>query len=207
MAWTCRPGCGFLCLHRGHGTDCGLLASSGCGPWHRERRLTALQRTSVYSNRFKSVGWALFFGLLTIAGTVRAVTANSTVGVVIAVVLFGAPCAYFARSAAQRAPALVIDGNALTDELSGRVVPWESVTVGRIDVHQGLFNEYHSLVLHLEHDSEAGRPFMMTNATNPDEVTISLDQLSMPWKEVVKLVEQASGRRVVRAQSRGFRRN
>lgn len=151
------------------------------------------------------MGWALFFGFFAIAGTVSAVTADSTGGTLIALVLFGGLCALFLYSWARRGPALVIDESALTDEHSGRVVPWESVTVGRVDVHQGLFNEYHSLVLHLKHDSEASRPFIMTNATNPDEVTISLDQLSMPWKEVVKLVEQASGRRVVTARSRGFR--
>jgi hypothetical protein len=48
------------------------------------------------------------------------------------------------------------------------------------------------------------RPFITTNANNPDEIDVDFDWLSRPWGEVVALVEHASGRTAVVRAERGF---
>ncbi len=100
----------------------------------------------------------------------------------------------------------MLDEAGFTDKRSGRVELWDEVTLAEVDVHQGAFGESHSLTLKLENRSKQPRPFVATNSNNPDKVSLSLDMLSVPWQEVVEIIENTSKRRVVIAYSAGFRR-
>jgi len=120
-------------------------------------------------------------------------------------VIGGIPSAFLASLAIRRRPALVIDDHSLTEGRSGRVVPWDMVTAVRVGTERGLFGESHHLVLTLAQSGlPAPRRFITTNATNPNEVDIGLDWLSMPWREVVSLVERGFGRRVITTHERRF---
>lgn len=165
---------------------------------------TESPRTVVMSNRRRSLGFAVFFGILTFASVARELASHSTVGVILALAFFGAPFAFFLGWGTRRRPVLVIDQHGLTEGRSGRTVPWEVVATARVAAERGLFGESHHLVLCLDHDAapSAPRRFITTNVNNPDELDINLDLLAMPWSEVVSAVEQRSGRRVVRANRR-----
>ncbi len=135
--------------------------------------------------------------------TASAIANGSGVGVLIALLLFGGPCGWFTSRVLRRGPILRLDSQGLTDGLSGRMIPWDAVSVARARTDQGLFNEYHSLVVDLEPGfSSEPRRFITTNANDPDQVEISLDGVSMPWREIVEQVEKVSGRRVVMGRSR-----
>jgi hypothetical protein len=154
-------------------------------------------------NRRRSTGFALFVGVLTTVGLARAIAAHSTAGIVIALVIGGIPFAFSASLAVRRRPALVIDDKALTDGRSGRIVPWDTVTAVRVGIERGMFGESHHLVLTLAQSGlPAPRRFITTNATNPSEVDIDLDWLAIPWTEVVSVVEERFGRRVIKTSER-----
>jgi len=159
------------------------------------------RETVVMSNRRRSLGCAVFFGFFTFAGVARELASHSAVGVILALVLFGAPFAFFLMWGTRRRPLLVIDQRGLTEGRSGRTVPWDTVAAVRVAAERGLFGESHHLILSLDHDSAppAPRRFITTNANNPDELNINLDLLAKPWNDVVSAVEQGSGRRVIRA--------
>lgn len=71
-----------------------------------------------------------------------------------------------------------------------RFVRWGDVEDIRISHHQS----GHSLILKLKPTGGAGpRKFITTNATNPDELELGLDHMSLGWQRVVSAVEAASG--------------
>ena len=71
-----------------------------------------------------------------------------------------------------------------------RFVRWDDVEDIRISHH----NSGHSLILKLKPTGGAGpRKFITTNATNPDELELGLDHMSLGWQRVVSDVEAASG--------------
>jgi hypothetical protein len=157
-------------------------------------------------DRRRSIGFALLLGALTAVGVARSIPTDSLFGLVISLVIFGAPAAFFASLAARRRPALVIDSHSLVEGRSGRVVPWDTVTDVRLGIERGLFRESHHLVLTLaQSESPPPRRFITTNATNPNEVDIDLDWLATPWRDVVSIVEQGFGRRVIRTHERPLR--
>jgi hypothetical protein len=163
-----------------------------------------MAQTLAMFNRRRPGDVTLFLGVLTVIGVVGAAARHSAVGVLIAVVLFGVPFAFLASPAMRRRPALVIDQHSLTEGRSGRAVAWDFVTAARVGVGRGFFAESHRLVLTiLQGGPDPPRRVVTTNATNPDEVEIDLDWLSLPWREVVSLVEQGFGRRVVVMDDRG----
>lgn len=151
-------------------------------------------------NRRRSLGFAVFFGFFTFAGVARELVSHSTVGMILALVFFGAPFAFFLTWGNRRRPVLVIDQNGLTEGRSGRTVPWETMAAVRVVANRGLFGESHHLIVSLDlyETPPTPRRFITTNATNPKELDINLDLLALPWDEVVSAVEQASGRRAIR---------
>jgi len=162
--------------------------------------LAAPGRTVVMHHRRRALGSAVFFGVLTFAGVGRELTSHSTVGVILALVVFGGPFVTFLIWGTRDRPVLMIDQDGLTLGRSGRRVRWETVAVVRVSGNRGLFGESHSLIVTLNTDvaPDAPRRFITTNANDPDELEVNLDLLDIPWTEVVAAVERASGRRVIR---------
>lgn len=158
-------------------------------------------RTVVMSNKRWSLGFAVFFGILTVAGVARELAGHNIGGLIVVLVFFGGPLAFCLWWGTHRRPLLVIDDHGLTEGRSGRRVSWDGVAMVSVGTRRGLFGESHDLVVKLAHDKGAPperRRFVMTNANNPDELTVNLDLLSMSWNEVMSAVEQGFGQRVIR---------
>lgn len=150
----------------------------------------------ITSNRARSLAVGALLAAGAAAAAARALMSHSVIGFVIALIVVGIPAVFFIQWGVRRRPALVIGVDALTEGRSGRVVPWSAVTSIRVGVHKGLFGESHDLVVSLAHDGTGARRFITTNATNPREMEIGLDWLSLPWQEVVSCVERRYGRTI-----------
>jgi hypothetical protein len=71
-----------------------------------------------------------------------------------------------------------------------RFVAWSDVDRVRV-LHSGT---YHELVLHIRPGtSPLRRRFVTANGKNPDEISVLLDHVSMPWQDIVRDVEAAAG--------------
>jgi hypothetical protein len=132
--------------------------------------------------RRQAAGFAVFFAVLTVSGVIRAVTAQSPVGVVIVLLAGGLPALLYTRNVVRRGPALVVTDDVLEDRRSGSLVRWSEVDTAYAYARQGAFDRYHHLVL-------------VTRRTDP-EVELSVDQLALPWREVIELIEERSGRAI-----------
>jgi hypothetical protein len=161
------------------------------------------QELVVMPSRTRATAWAALFGVFTALASTQAITSHNTTELVLALVFFGGPFAFFAYRAGRRRPVLMINAHTLTDGRSGRIVAWNSVIDARVGVQRGLFGEAHHLVLALSNPRSTPRRFITTNANNPDEIDINLDLLSAPWNEVVRFVETASGYSIATVHERG----
>lgn len=124
----------------------------------------------------------------------RAITASSAgelAVLVCAVVGFGALCVFYLRRVVTRRAALVIDDDGVTVARRGQSVLWEEIGELYLRSRQGLFNEYHHLVI--------------GHRSSQPDLTQPIDQLEMSWKDIVELVEDRSGRRVHVRRQRGLR--
>lgn len=83
-----------------------------------------------------------------------------------------------------------------------RFVPWHDVEEIRIVRYQ---NE-HNLILRIKPSARTGpRRFITTKGTNPAEVEVNLDHISLDWRQVAANVEAASGMTVQAFQDGAFR--
>jgi hypothetical protein len=147
-------------------------------------------RVCIGVSRWKAGAGAGFLGLFAVIGTSRALSGHSATGLAIVLVLLGVPAAFYVRDTLRRGPSLVLDRDALHEVGSGRVVRWHDVEEVCARRRQGLFNEYHELVL-------------TTRGGDQPPIEVSLDQLSMNWERIVSLVEERLGRAVpVRREQR-----
>lgn len=157
-------------------------------------------------NRRRSVRAGVFFGVLAVSAGVREISEHATIGFWVAMIFFGVPAMIAGVAARRDRPALVVDGESITMCRSKRVVRWDAVAAGRVHVERGLFGESHQLVLTVvQHGATAPRRFIMTNANNPSQIGIDLDWLSIPWTEVIAVIEERSGSRVITTRGRASR--
>ena len=110
------------------------------------------------------------------------------------------------RLAVMRRPLIVIGDDGFTDGRSGRMIPWDAVEEIYANTHQGAYGLDHwlRLVLKRRAGQPAKRRFITTNATNEDEIEVSLDGLAQPREEVIKAVERRFGRPVLRTTDAGL---
>jgi hypothetical protein len=130
-------------------------------------------------NRRLSAALTLLSGLVVVVGIEHAASAHNWVGVLIASLV---PGPFFASRTLRRSPLIVVDDEAFTDGRSGMVIPWHSIADVHVRQRQGLFATYHRLVLNV---GTTARPIM-----------VPLEQLSVPWRDVVALVQGHLGRSV-----------
>jgi hypothetical protein len=107
-----------------------------------------------------------------------------------------------ARVAIQLPVAFSVDERGFVLGRGKRFVPWHDVEEIRIARYQ---NE-HNLILRIKPSARQGpRRFMTTNRTNPAQVEVNLDHISLDWRQVVANVEAASGMTVEAFKDGPFR--
>jgi hypothetical protein len=116
-----------------------------------------------------------------------------------------AGCVASLRTAIRLPVRFSIDQHGLVVGAGKRFVPWDEVDEIRIAHHQTAYEEEHNLILKLKPRTGMRRKFITTNATNPSEVEVGLDHISLPWQQVVSEVEAASGMKVHAVREGVFR--
>jgi hypothetical protein len=150
-------------------------------------------------NRKLFAAAALFLGAITAVGLSRAVAAGDIVAALITLVALGGPCAIYVRGLFRRGPAIIIDSNGLAGFRTPRAIHWGDVSDIHLSQRQGLFGVYHRLVLTVR--QEDGPPVedshgLLSSRVPIETVDFSIDQLAMPWSEIVALVQERVGRNV-----------
>jgi hypothetical protein len=153
----------------------------------------------VMPNRQRAIGAGVFLAALTFLALWQAARGGNVGVALFALLLGGLPAGFFIGYGARRCPVIVIGEEGLTDGRSGRTAPWSTIDSMSVRVSRGLFGEYHHLVVALSNESPDPRrqPFITLRAWDPRAFDIPVDWLALPWREVVAVVEQTSGRHVV----------
>jgi hypothetical protein len=142
---------------------------------------------------------AFFLGIIMVAGLSRAVSAGNVVAALLIVIVLGGPCAVYVRGLLRRGAALIIDSNGLAGFRTPRAIHWGDVSDIHLSQRQGLFGMYHRLVLTVRQED---RPpvedshGLLSSRVPIETVDFSIDQLTMPWSEIVALVQEQLGRNV-----------
>jgi hypothetical protein len=154
---------------------------------------------SIGPNRKLFAGAALLFGGLGVAMMVREFSAGSIGLALVIGVLFGAGFFYYARDLLRREPAIVIDDDGLGGYRVGHRIRWADISDVRVAQRQGAFGVYRRLILTIRH--EDARPLedshgLLTSRMPTERIDVSLDQLAMPWAEIIAAVEARLGQRI-----------
>lgn len=136
---------------------------------------------------------AALLGVVAGVGVSHEASAGSAVGVAIVLAFLGVPCLVYLRGTLRRGPVITIDTEGFRDLRSDRSIRWRDVDAVLLRKRQGVFGEYHHLVL-IGH-----------GAGDDGEVDVPIDMLSLGWRAVVAAVEELSGRRVAVSPERGAR--
>ena len=149
-------------------------------------------RICVGIHRGKALGYAAVLGVSLVIGVPRA----SGVSATIALIVLGLPFAFFVWEALRQRPVLILDEQALTDARAGRTLRWTDVEEVYARARQGAYGMHHELVLTSRKASDLGRPKphrFISRYGPDDELTLSLDDLALPWERIVWLVEERIG--------------
>jgi hypothetical protein len=142
---------------------------------------------------------AIFFGFVMAIALSRSVASGNVLAALIALVVIGAPCVYAVYGALRRGYALVIDSGGLSGFRAGRAIKWTDVSDVHISQRQSAFGVYHNLVLTVRREGQppVEDPLgLLTSRVQTETVEFSIDQLAMPWSEIVALVQERLGRNV-----------
>lgn len=137
---------------------------------------------SVGPNRRIALAAAVFFGLAIGIGVSQAAEKGNIESAILILIFLGIPLAAFARRLMQRGPTFILSDEYLRDIRSGKSVRWDKVGDLHLIQERWLLGETHILVF--------------TDRSTQDSVRLSLDQLSVSWNDLVKLVEERVGRQV-----------
>jgi hypothetical protein len=129
-------------------------------------------------------------GLFAVAAIWRTAEGRGGLISVVITVFLVAGCGASAGLAIRAPAEFSVDERGLTLASGKRFVPWADVDEIRVAHH----HEDHYLALKLKPATVSGpRKFITTNKTNPEEVEVNLNHLSLGWRELVMRVESASG--------------
>ena len=142
---------------------------------------------------------AALLGIIMVAGLLRAVSTGNIVAALLTVIVLGGPCAIYLRGLLRRGAALTIDDNGLAGFRTSRTIRWEDVSDIHLSQRQGPFGMYHRLVLTVR--IEDGPPIedslgLLSSRVPIETIDFSIDQLAMPWSEIVTLVQDRLGQKV-----------
>jgi hypothetical protein len=143
-------------------------------------------------NRRRALASASLFGAVIAIGVSRAPDTSSAVTIV--AVCGVCMIAYLIR-ALRRGPLFIFDDEHFTDCKSGEITPWTNVFEIYLRQRQGLFGVYHHLVftIRLASPSASTLETLSTSRVPVKTLRRSIDQLSMPWSDIVTFVQQRSG--------------
>lgn len=142
---------------------------------------------------------AIFFALVTAVGLSRAASSGNLVAALIIIGVIGIPCVLYTRGLWRRGPAISIGSEALGGFRVNRSIPWASIGDIYVSEQQSLFGMSHELVLRVRGDEHArvqDSSELLTSRVPTETVAFSIDQLAVPWNEIVILMEHRLGRRV-----------
>jgi hypothetical protein len=164
------------------------------------KRRTSSQTSATVSIRVNRKLFALaviFLSVIVAVGLSRAASSGNVVAALIVLVVIGGPCLLYVRGLFRRGPAIIISSEGLGGFRVGRIVPWASVSDIHVAQQQSIFGVTHQLVLTVRRDDRA--PIkdslgLLTSRIPTETVEFSIDQLAMPWSEIVALVQDRLGR-------------
>ncbi|HST56707.1 MAG TPA: hypothetical protein VLJ42_12545 [Solirubrobacteraceae bacterium] len=142
---------------------------------------------------------ALGFGVVGVGIVSREISAGSVGVAAIIVTLFGGFFAYYVRGFMRRGPVLVIDADGLSGSRVGCAIRWTSAGDIHLKERQGSFGIYHHLIVTVRREDQPqveDAVGLLTSRIPIETVEFSIDQLSMPWSEIVTLVQERLGRNV-----------
>jgi hypothetical protein len=150
-------------------------------------------------NRKLFAAAALFLGVITAVGLSRAVAAGNVAAALIIVVIVGGPCAIYVRGLLRRGPAIIVDSEGIAGFRTPRAIQWSDISDVHLSQRQGLFGAYHRLVFTVRREDQP--PIedslgLLSSRVPTEIVELSIDQLTMPWSEIVALVQEQIGRNV-----------
>jgi hypothetical protein len=147
-----------------------------------------------------------FFGIFTAVGVYRALATGNTVAALIVLVVIGGPCLLYLRGLVRRGPAMVIDSSGLAGFRVKRPIEWANISDIHVAQRQGVFGVYHHLVLTVRREDQPpveDAHGLLTSRVPTETVEFSIDQLAMPWNEIVAAVQGRLGRSVATKKEAG----
>ncbi len=149
---------------------------------------------------------AVGFGVVGIGTLSREISAGSFGVAAIILILFGGGFAYYARGFVRRGPVIVIDPDGLSGVRIGQMIRWTSIGDVHVTKRQGVFGEYHHLVITVRREdrpSTEDSRGLWTSRVPTETVDFSIDLLAMPWGEVVAAVEGHLEKDIATRKQRG----
>jgi hypothetical protein len=150
-------------------------------------------------NRKLFAGAAVLLGVIGVGAFARSVSAGSVGVAIIIALVFGVPGAIYIRGLVRPGAAIEISSDGLGGYRVPRVISWTSVSDIRVSQQQGLFGVSHDLkitVQRVDQPPVADTGGLIASRVPTESVELSLDQLALPWHEIVTMVEKALGRNV-----------
>jgi len=141
----------------------------------------------------------VFLGVIGGGAISREISAGSVGVAIIIAIVFGGSFAYYARGFIRPDPAIVINAEGLGGLRVGRTIPWGSISDIYATKRQGTFGVIHQLVLTVRRDDPPPMEDslgLLTSRVSTETVEFSIDQLVMPWNEIVELMQDRLGRDV-----------
>jgi len=143
--------------------------------------MTNQEQVSIGISRRLVLACAALFAVLAVSGAWRAASSHEVVRPLIFLVVFAGISAAYAALLLPRRPVLLLDSDGLTDLRAGVAVRWRDIEAAHVAEHHTTLDRYHDLVL----------------TVAPEEtLSLSLDQLTRRWSDVVDLIEDRIGRQV-----------
>lgn len=162
---------------------------------------------TVARQRRKPHVWrALGFGVLAWVLIGSAVVKHGGALALGAGLLFAAGSVAEIRVAFRKPVTFTFDGYGIVVARGRRSIPWSQVVAIHLARYQNNYGEEHNLIFKLRPGASGlPRKFITTNATNPNEVEVPLDDLSEDRHRIVSAIETASGLRVQAVREGPFR--
>lgn len=140
---------------------------------------------------------ALFLGAVGVGAVSREMSRGSVGVALIIAIVFAGSFVYYARNLVRRDHAIVISLEELGGFRVGRTLSWNDVSDVYATQRQGIFGVVHQLVLTVRRDDQPPTKDslgLLTSRVPTETVEFSIDQLAMPWNEIVAVMQDRLGR-------------
>jgi hypothetical protein len=165
-------------------------------------------------NRRLTIPATALFAVLAVVGIERGIAAHSVFALIMGIVIAGLPCLYYARLALRRGPYIVVSDTGIVVDRRGvghpwrrTIVHWSSVFEAEMQQRQGAFGVSHDLVLIVRREDkpcEEDASGLRASRVPVETVGLSIDMLTMPWGDIVALIQQRLGKPIAVKQEAGL---